>query len=145
LKIIMSANPPSEVPSAPKLSTPRSANPTDPQGLRYIVIPLLLPMKVGEDGKVTMLTAGMWHAGENAPGVVILDRLTSIVCGPEGFVYESEEDMSPDETVNDPLKMGLMAQRAHEIFLSEEEPAAARSHFLLLLDSLWTGEHPETD
>jgi hypothetical protein len=41
--------------------------------------------------------------------------------------------------------MGLMAQRAHEIFLSEEEPAAARSHFLLLLDSLWTGEHPETD
>jgi hypothetical protein len=101
-----------------------------------MVIPLL-PMKVGEDGKVTMLMAGMWHAGGECAGCGDIGPfcLHCSRCRPERFVYQSE-DMSPDKTVNDPLKMGLMAQRAHKTFLSEEEPAAARSHFLLLVDNL---------
>jgi hypothetical protein len=53
--------------------------------------------------------------------------------------------MSPDETVADLQKMGLTAQLADEIFLSKAEPAASGAHFLLLLDSLWTDEHPKGD
>jgi hypothetical protein len=91
-----------------------------------------------------MLKAGEWHSGGECAGCGDIGpaRFHCPRCRPEGFVYESD-DMSPDELVGDPLKVELMAQRAHEIFLSEERPAASRSHFLLLLDSLWwSDEHP---
>jgi hypothetical protein len=102
------------------------------------------PFVVDTDGWVKTRKDGVWQpAGEcDKCGDLGPARFHCVRCHPHGWIYTSP-NMGRDEVLADPRKMGAMAHLTNSVFLEAPDPVAARSHFLMLLDSYWADDKPK--
>jgi hypothetical protein len=98
-----------------------------------------LPVRVNLECDVTIWKDGMWHpggecldCGELGPGYNPCTQY-----GPDRFLYVIA-DHEPDGVHIDPWKLGVLAHLVHSTLRDEPDPEAARRHFILLLESLFT-------
>ena len=98
-----------------------------------------LPVQVNLEGNVDIWKDGMWHpagecvnCGQLGPGYY-----PCTYCAPMKFLYVIA-DHEPDGVDLDPRKLGIVAHLVHSTLRDEPDTQAARRHFMLLLNSLFT-------
>jgi hypothetical protein len=102
-----------------------------------------LPIRINAECDVTIRKDGMWHpggeclnCGELGPG-----NYPCTQCAPDNFLYVIAGH-EPDGVDFDPRKLGVVAHLVHSTLRDQPEPEAARRHFILLLESLFTTDEP---
>jgi hypothetical protein len=149
---IISTGPPNQLPSAPDPATSMSTNSNEQAsmvaGIPCIMIVLTdaedpdyevysapdlrsvfgthLPFEVSKEGVVTIQKDGVWHPAGECTNCSDLGpaHFHCTQCYLRGLIYETV-DMSPDEAVADPQKMGLLASLVNATFFKKTKPAAS--------------------
>jgi hypothetical protein len=106
-----------------------------------------LPHEVDEEGNVKFLKNGYWKPGGTCSecGDLGPAYFHCIRCDPMGFLYVPDGITQSDIVLDDQRSEGRMAHLIHNDIISQPDPAAARTQFLLKFDSCQANDKPFWD